>query len=135
MVTENASILELTNREYKAGFVTDIESESVPPGLNEDVVRLISAKKKEPEWLLEWRLKAYRHWLTMKEPTWQNVHYPPIDYQSIVYYSAPKVKTDGPVTVFSDGQRIADLKDRARPKTREVIDELVAARRAERKGV
>ena len=96
MVTENASILELTNREYKAGFVTDIESESVPPGLNEDVVRLISAKKKEPEWLLEWRLKAYRHWLTMKEPTWQNVHYPPIDYQSIVYYSAPKVKTDGP---------------------------------------
>ena len=84
MVTENASILELTNREYKAGFVTDIESESVPPGLNEDVVRLISAKKKEPEWLLEWRLKAYRHWLTMKEPTWQNVHYPPIDYQSIV---------------------------------------------------
>jgi Fe-S cluster assembly protein SufB len=96
MVTENASLLELTNREYKAGFVTDIESEMVPPGLNEDVVRVISAKKKEPEWLLEWRLKAYRHWLTMKEPTWQNVHYPPIDYQSIVYYSAPKVKTDGP---------------------------------------
>ncbi len=92
MVTENASILELTNREYKAGFVTDIESESVPPGLNEDVVRLISAKKNEPEWLLEWRLKAYRHWLTMKEPTWQNVHYPPIDYQSIVYYSAPKAE-------------------------------------------
>ena len=96
MVTENASIQELTNREYKAGFVTDIESESVPPGLNEDVVRLISAKKNEPEWLLEWRLKAYRHWLTMKEPTWQNVHYPPIDYQAIVYYSAPKPQKDGP---------------------------------------
>src|SRR5262245_1293128 len=96
MVTENSSILEITNREYKAGFVTDIESESVPPGLNEDVIRLISAKKKEPEWLLEWRLKAFRHWLPMKEPTWQNVHYPPIDYQSIVYYSAPKLKADAP---------------------------------------
>ncbi len=92
MVTDNASILELTNREYKAGFITDIESESVPPGLNEDVVRLISAKKKEPEWLLEWRLKAYRHWLTMKEPTWQNVHYNPINYNDIYYYSAPKKK-------------------------------------------
>ena len=93
---ENASILELTEREYKAGFVTDIESETIPAGLSEDVVRLISAKKNEPEWLLEWRLKAYRHWLTMKEPTWQNVHYPPIDYQSIVYYSAPKTKKDAP---------------------------------------
>jgi Fe-S cluster assembly protein SufB len=96
MVTENASLLELTNREYKAGFVTDIEAESLPPGLNEDVIRAISARKREPEWLLEWRLKSYRHWLTMKEPTWQNVHYPPIDYQSIVYYSAPKTKTDAP---------------------------------------
>src|SRR5450432_2661618 len=93
---ENASILELTEREYKAGFVTDIESETIPPGLSEDVVRLISAKKNEPEWMLEWRLKAYRHWLTMKEPAWQNVHYPPIDYQSIVYFSAPKVRKDAP---------------------------------------
>ncbi len=91
-----ASVLELTDREYKAGFVTDIEAETIPAGLSEDVVRLISAKKGEPEWLLEWRLKAYRHWLTMKEPTWQNVHYPPIDYQSIVYYSAPKTKKDAP---------------------------------------
>ncbi len=96
MVAENPSILEITNREYKAGFVTDIESESIPPGLSEDVVRLISSKKNEPEWLLEWRLKAYRHWLTMKEPTWQNVHYPPIDYQAVVYYSAPKTKKDAP---------------------------------------
>jgi Fe-S cluster assembly protein SufB len=94
--SEPASILELTDREYKAGFITDIESETIPPGLSEDVIRLISAKKKEPEWMLEWRLKAYRHWLTMKEPSWQNVHYPPIDYQSIVYYSAPKVKKDAP---------------------------------------
>jgi Fe-S cluster assembly protein SufB len=78
--------------EYKWGFVTDIEADSVPPGLSEDVIRLISAKKGEPEWLLDWRLKAYRHWLTMEEPTWQNVKYPPIDYQAIVYYSAPKQK-------------------------------------------
>jgi Fe-S cluster assembly protein SufB len=91
-----ASVLELTDREYKAGFVTDIESETIPAGLSEDVIRLISAKKNEPEWLLEWRLKAYRHWLTMKEPTWQNVHYPPIDYQSIVYFSAPKTKKQAP---------------------------------------
>jgi Fe-S cluster assembly protein SufB len=96
VASESASILELTNREYKAGFVTDIESDTIPPGLSEDVVRLISAKKNEPAWMLEWRLKAYRHWLTMKEPSWQNVHYPAIDYQSIVYYSAPKVKKDAP---------------------------------------
>ncbi len=96
VTSETASILELTDREYKAGFVTDIESETIPPGLSEDVVRLISAKKNEPEWMLEWRLKAYRHWLTMKEPSWQNVHYPAIDYQSIVYFSAPKVRKDAP---------------------------------------
>jgi Fe-S cluster assembly protein SufB len=84
------TIHEFTNREYKYGFVTDIEADSVPAGLHEDVIRLISAKKNEPEFMLEWRLRAYRHWLTMDEPKWQNVDYPPIDYQSIVYYSAPK---------------------------------------------
>jgi Fe-S cluster assembly protein SufB len=83
---------ELATQEYKWGFVTDIEMETVPPGLNEDVIRLISAKKAEPEWLLEWRLKAYRHWLTMAEPRWPNVYYSPIDYQSSVYYAAPKPK-------------------------------------------
>ena len=86
----------LANQEYKYGFVTSIEEESVAPGLNEDVIRLISSKKHEPEWLTDWRLNAYRHWLNMKNPDWPNVHYPPIDYQSIVYYSAPKSKTDGP---------------------------------------
>jgi Fe-S cluster assembly protein SufB len=86
----------LTRAEYKAGFVTDIEQETLPPGLSEDVVRFLSAKKGEPEWLTEWRLKAYRHWLTMKEPTWAHVQYPPIDYQAISYYSAPKQKKDGP---------------------------------------
>jgi len=86
----------LAASDYKYGFVTDIEQETVPPGLNEDVIRLISAKKEEPDWLLEWRLQAFRFWLTQTEPTWARVHYPPIDYQSISYYSAPKNKGDGP---------------------------------------
>jgi Fe-S cluster assembly protein SufB len=85
-----STIEQLANQEYKYGFVTDIESDVAPPGLNEDIVRLISAKKNEPEWMLEWRLKALRHWFTMKEPTWANVHYDPIDYQATRYYSAPK---------------------------------------------
>ena len=96
MSTETQKIQDLANQEYKYGFYTDVESDSAPPGLNEDIIRLISAKKEEPEFMLEWRLKAYKHWLTMKEPTWANVQYPPIDYQSIVYYSAPKSKGDGP---------------------------------------
>jgi len=86
----------LTRGDYKAGFVTDIEQVTLPPGLSEDVVRAISALKGEPEWLTEWRLKAYRHWLTMKEPTWAHIRYPRIDYQAISYYSAPKGKKDGP---------------------------------------
>jgi Fe-S cluster assembly protein SufB len=90
MSTSTQTIEQLANREYKYGFVTDIEQESVPRGLNEDVIRLISGKKQEPAWLLEWRLKAYRTWLTMKEPTWGNVKYGPIDYQDMIYYAAPK---------------------------------------------
>jgi Fe-S cluster assembly protein SufB len=86
----STAIESLVNREYQYGFVTEVETDSAPPGLNEDIIRLISSKKDEPEWLLEWRLKAYRRWLTMKEPKWPNVTYPPIDYQSIIYYSAPK---------------------------------------------
>jgi Fe-S cluster assembly protein SufB len=92
MTTATSTIQELANREYQHGFVTDIETETVPPGLNEDIVRTISAKKQEPDFLLQWRLKAYRHWLTMKEPIWPNVHYPPIDYQDVIYYAAPKPK-------------------------------------------
>ncbi|KRT69197.1 MAG: cysteine desulfurase, Fe-S cluster assembly protein SufB [candidate division NC10 bacterium CSP1-5] len=92
MSTSTNAIEALVNREYKWGFVTEIEQDVAPPGLNEDTIRLISSKKNEPEWLLEWRLKAYRHWLTIKEPTWHNVHYPPIDYQGISYYAAPKKK-------------------------------------------
>ena len=92
MSTSTETIEELATREYKYGFVTDIEAEEIPKGLSEDVVRLISAKKNEPEWLLEWRLKAFRIWQKMKEPTWHNVKYAPIDYQDIIYYSAPKQK-------------------------------------------
>jgi Fe-S cluster assembly protein SufB len=92
MNTETNTIEELANREYKWGFVTDIEADAAPKGLSEGIIRFISEKKKEPEWLLEWRLKAYRHWLTMTEPRWPNVKYGVIDYQDIVYYSAPKQK-------------------------------------------
>jgi Fe-S cluster assembly protein SufB len=90
MSTANETIERLANREYKYGFETQVETDEIPKGLSEEVIRLISTKKDEPEWLLEWRLKAYRLWLTMKEPTWHNVKYDPIDYQDIVYYSAPK---------------------------------------------
>ncbi len=92
MSTENAMLEEYAQREYEHGFITDIEADAIPAGLSEDVVRLISSKKNEPEWLLEWRLKAYRHWLTLEEPNWHNVKFPPIDYQASVYYSAPKQK-------------------------------------------
>jgi Fe-S cluster assembly protein SufB len=92
MSTETSNIEELANREYKYGFVTDIAADAAPRGLSEDIIRLISGKKGEPVWLLQWRLKAYRNWLTMKEPVWPNVRYPKIDYQDIIYYSAPRAK-------------------------------------------
>ncbi len=95
-MTTATEIREITNREYKYGFVTDLKMDIVPRGLNEDVIRLISAKKNEPGWLLDWRLRAYSHWLELKEPRWQNVHYGPIDYQDIIYYAAPKPKLPGP---------------------------------------
>ncbi len=92
-MTATENVLEQhVQSEYKWGFVTDIEADTAPPGLSEEIVRFISAKKQEPEWLLEWRLKAYRKWVTMVEPTWPNVHYSPIKYQDIIYYSAPKAK-------------------------------------------
>ena len=92
MPTETSEIETLANREYKWGFITDIEADSAPPGLNEEIIRFISAKKNEPDWMLQWRLKAYRHWLTMTEPHWAKIHHPPIDYQATIYYSAPKAK-------------------------------------------
>src|ERR1700694_4505938 len=113
LVTTAATIQELASRQYKYGFVTDIEADAVPRGLNEDIVRLISAKKNEPAFMLEWRLKAFRHWLTMKEPRWQNVRYPAIDYQDIVYYSAPKAKEAGPKSL-----------DEVDPELRKAFDKL-----------
>ncbi|MBV6489674.1 MAG: FeS cluster assembly protein SufB [Fimbriimonadaceae bacterium] len=90
--TDDAILEKFANREYKWGFVSDVESETFAPGLNEDVIRALSVKKEEPEWMTEWRLKAYRHFLTMTEPTWPNVKYEPVDLQSVSYYSAPKKK-------------------------------------------
>ena len=96
MATPQTEVSALLNRKYDAGFYTDIEQDQAPPGLNEDIVRLISRKKNEPAWMLEWRLRAFERWLKMPEPAWAHVHYPPIDYQALSYYSAPKSKTDGP---------------------------------------
>ncbi|HEY8848821.1 MAG TPA: Fe-S cluster assembly protein SufB, partial [Thermoanaerobaculia bacterium] len=108
----SSTIEQLANQEYKYGFVTDIEADVAPPGLNEDIVRLISTKKGEPAWMLEWRLKALRHWFTMKEPTWSNVHYAPIDYQAIRYYSAPKQK------------KVLNSLDEVDPELRRTFDKL-----------
>jgi len=96
MSTSTDTIDELVKSEYKYGFYSDIETESAPPGLNEGIIRFISDKKNEPEWLLEWRLKAYRHWTTLQEPKWQKADYPKIDYQDIIYFAAPKSLADGP---------------------------------------
>ncbi len=96
MSTATDTIEDLVKTEYKYGFVTDVETESAPPGLSEDTIRMISRKKNEPEWLLDWRLKSYRHWLTMTEPTWQKAHHEKIDYQAIVYFSQPKPRKDAP---------------------------------------
>src|SRR5437879_11946310 len=92
MVSKTVIQEQMAKQEYKYGFVTDVEMETVPKGLNEDVIRLISGKKNEPDWMLDWRLRAYRHWLTMKEPKWSKVRYPPINYKDIIYYAAPKQK-------------------------------------------
>jgi Fe-S cluster assembly protein SufB len=112
MATDANTIEDLANREYKYGFVSEIDADAAPRGLNEGIVRLISAKKNEPEWLLEWRLKAFRHWLTMQEPRWQNVHYPPIDYQDVIYYSAPRPK-----------KKLGSL-DEVDPEVRKTFDKL-----------
>jgi Fe-S cluster assembly protein SufB len=112
MSTSTETIQELAQQPYKYGFVTDIEQETIPKGLDEDIVRRISAKKEEPEFLLEWRLKAYRHWLTMKEPKWPKVTYAPIDFQDAVYYAAPKARPT------------LESLDDVDPKLRETFDKL-----------
>ena len=114
MSSESEVIDQFVEQEYKWGFYTDVETDTLPPGLNEDVIRLISAKKEEPEWLLDWRLKAFRHWQTMDEPRWPHVQYEPIDYQGISYYSAPGAK---------DKDRPKSL-DEVDPKLLETYDKL-----------
>jgi Fe-S cluster assembly protein SufB len=118
-----SDVAELASREYQYGFVTDLDTDVVPPGLNEDVIALIARKKNEPEWLLEWRLRAYRHWMTLAEPKWQNVSYGPIDYQDISYYAAPKPKA-----------ALASL-DEVDPELRAMFDKLgISLREQERLG-
>ena len=112
MASEPNEIDSLVNRRYEHGFITDIESDSLPPGLNEDVVRAISAKKNEPEFMLEWRLKAYRHWLTLTEPDWAHVHYPKINYQEISYFSAPKSDDDRPKSLDEVDPKLLETYDK-----------------------
>jgi Fe-S cluster assembly protein SufB len=112
MATNTKNIETLVNRRYKHGFVTDIDADSLPPGLDESVVAAISARKQEPEFMLEWRLKAFRHWLTMKEPEWAHVHYPKIDYQDISYFSAPKSDADRPKSLDEVDPKLLETYDK-----------------------
>jgi Fe-S cluster assembly protein SufB len=111
-MSNQEQIEQIVGRKYRHGFVTDIESDTVPPGLDEDVIRLISRKKGEPEFLLSWRLKAYRHWLTQREPAWAKVHHAPIDYQAISYYSAPKPRADGPKSLDEVDPKLLETYDK-----------------------
>ena len=112
MAIESTDIETLVNRRYKHGFITDIDADSLPPGIDEDVIRAISARKREPDFMLEWRLKAYRHWLTMKEPAWAHVHYPPIDFQQISYFSAPKSDADRPQSLDEVDPKLLETYDK-----------------------
>jgi len=106
------TIEDLVGQKYRHGFVTDIESDTIPPGLDEDVIRFISAKKREPAFLLEWRLKSFRHWLTRREPAWAKLHHPPIDYQGISYYSAPRSRGDGPRSLEEVDPKLLETYDK-----------------------
>ena len=112
MSSKQQEVEELVGKKYEHGFVTDIESDTVPPGLDEDVIRHISAKKGDPEFLLEWRLKSYRHWLTMKEPEWAHLRHEPIDYQAISYYSAPKSREDAPKSLDEVDPKLLETYDK-----------------------
>ena len=112
MKSNQQELESLVGRKYRHGFVTDIASDTVPPGLSEDVIRVISTKKGEPAFMLDWRLKAYRRWLKMTAPTWSHVHYPPIDFQEISYYSAPKQRTDGPKSLDEVDPKLLETYDK-----------------------
>jgi Fe-S cluster assembly protein SufB len=112
MSTRPDHVETLLNAGYKHGFVTDVEADTVAPGLNEEVIRLISAKKTEPEFMLDWRLRAYRHWLTMTPPSWSSVHYPPVDHQAISYYSSPKSRKDAPKSLDEVDPKLLETYDK-----------------------
>ncbi len=112
MASTQKDLQNIVERKYEHGFVTDIDADTVPPGLDEDVIRLISAKKNEPEFMLEWRLKAYRHWLGMAEPHWAHSNYPPIDYQAISYFSAPKSRKDAPKSLDEVDPKLLETYDK-----------------------
>ena len=112
MATEPDDIQNLVNRRYKHGFITDIETDSLPPGLNEDVIAAISARKKEPAFMLEWRLQAYRQWLEMQTPEWAHVHYPPIDFNAISYFAAPKSDEDRPKSLDEVDPKLLETYDK-----------------------
>ena len=112
MATETDNIESLVKRRYAHGFVTDIDSDSLPPGLDEDVIRAISARKNEPEFMLEWRLRAYRIWMEMREPTWAHVHYPPIDFNGISYFSAPRSDKDRPKSLDEVDPKLLETYDK-----------------------
>ncbi|MEM7280675.1 MAG: Fe-S cluster assembly protein SufB [Pseudomonadota bacterium] len=112
MSTKQKDVRDLVGRKYEHGFITDIDADTVPPGLDESVIRLISNKKNEPEFMLNWRLKAFRHWQKMTEPRWSHTHFPPIDFQDISYYSAPKSKTDGPKSLDEVDPKLLETYDK-----------------------
>ena len=118
--SETEMLKEYSEQEYKYGFVSDIESETLPPGLNEDTIRFISKKKGEPEWLTDWRLKAFEIWKKMEEPHWANIEYPPIDYQAISYYSAPKNLDDAPKSLDEVDPKLLDTYNEKRRKSADI---------------
>ena len=109
---ETSTIDKMVEQKYQHGFVTDIESDTLPPGLSEDVIRAISARKKEPEWLLDWRLKAYTHWLKMEQPDWAHLNIDPIDFQAISYFSAPKSDKDRPQSLDDVDPKLLETYDK-----------------------
>jgi Fe-S cluster assembly protein SufB len=112
MASKQTDVKDLVDRKYRHGFITDIDADTVPPGLDESVIRLISGKKREPRFMLDWRLKAFEHWLTMREPNWAKLKLEPIDYQSISYYSAPKRPTDGPKSLDEVDPKLLETYDK-----------------------
>ncbi|HEX9811328.1 MAG TPA: Fe-S cluster assembly protein SufB [Burkholderiales bacterium] len=112
MATPNREIEDIIRQQYRHGFTTLVEADSLPPGLNEEIICALSAKKNEPRFMLEWRLRAYRHWLTMQEPKWAHVHYPPVDFQALSYYSAPKSQKDGPKSLDEVDPKLLETYDK-----------------------